>query len=79
MSSPVRQTLGDYCKRTNSRHISLGFLPVNPETFDIKNYVLSSLKNNPFDKKAIIYPWEHLTKFYQTCSMCKPSGDITDN
>lgn len=40
---PVRQTLGDYCRRTDVRHISPGFQLTNLVTFDIKNYVLSGL------------------------------------
>ena len=31
-----------------------------------------------FDGKAIRDSWEPLTKFYETCSMCKPT-DVTDN
>lgn len=45
--------MGDYYNRTNAGHISLGFQPANPVTFNIKNDVLSDLKNNSFNGKLI--------------------------
>lgn len=79
MVVPPRQTLGDYCRRTDSGKICLGFQLANHVTFDIKNYVLTCLKENLFDGQAIRDPWEHLAKFYETCSMCNPIFEITDD
>lgn len=74
-----RQTLWDNCRKIDAEQISLGFQLVNPVTFDIENLVLSSLKEKSFDRQEIIDPWEYLAKFYKICSMCKPSGDISDD
>lgn len=68
----------DYCRRSDTRHISLGFQPANPVTFDINFCVLSGLIDNPFDKEAIRDLWKYLAKFYETCSMCKPN-EATDD
>ncbi|KAK2454451.1 hypothetical protein QL285_002009 [Trifolium repens] len=48
-----RRTMGDYCRRTDAGQISMGFQPANPVTFDIKNTVLSGLRENQFDGSAI--------------------------
>lgn len=64
---------GDYCKRTNERQFSRGFVPANPANFGIKNYVLSGLRYNPFDRNVIRDLWEHLACFYETTSMCRPT------
>ncbi|XP_050918402.1 uncharacterized protein LOC127135809 [Lathyrus oleraceus] len=61
----------DYCKRTDEGQVSKGFVLADPSNFDIKNYVLSSLRDNPFDVNAIRDPWKHLARFYETTSMCK--------
>lgn len=66
MANLSHQTIEDYCRRTNDIQISLGFQSANPLTFDIKNYVVSGLRENPFDGKAIRDPWENLDKFYET-------------
>lgn len=79
MSIPPLQTLGDYCRRTNLRQICLGFQLANSVTFDIKNHVLTNLKEYPFDGKTIRDPWKHLAKLYETCSICKPAGEIIDD
>lgn len=49
MTNLPRQTMEDYCRRTDVGHISLGFQPTNPVTFNIKNSLLSSLRENSFD------------------------------
>lgn len=79
MVVPPHQTLMDYGRRTDLGKISLGFQPVNVVTFDIKIFVLTGLKMNSFEGQPIRDPWEHLTKFDKTRSMCKPYGDITDD
>lgn len=79
MVAQPRQTLGDYCRRTDSGQIWLGFPQANLVTFDIKNYTLTGLKENPFNGIEIRNPWEHLAKFYESFSMCNPVGDITDD
>ncbi|MCI53441.1 hypothetical protein A2U01_0074688, partial [Trifolium medium] len=45
---PPRRTMGDYYKRSDNEHISLGFRPVNPVNFDIKGNVLAGLRENQF-------------------------------
>ncbi|CAL5185729.1 unnamed protein product [Lathyrus oleraceus] len=61
--------MGDYCKRTDEGHVSRGFVSENPSNFDIKNYVLSGLRDNPFNENAIRDSWKHLARFYETTSM----------
>lgn len=78
MVNLTRQTMRDYCRRTDSEQISLDFQLDNPITFDIKNCVLSCLRGNLFDRQAIRDPWEHLAKFYKSCSMCK-TIDVTND
>ncbi|MCI97312.1 hypothetical protein A2U01_0118613, partial [Trifolium medium] len=41
-----RRTLGDYGQRNNGEIANLGFQTVNPVAFDIKNTVLSALKED---------------------------------
>ncbi|KAK2395570.1 hypothetical protein QL285_057296 [Trifolium repens] len=41
MGDEQRITMGDYCKRTDTNQISLGFQPANPANFDIKGNVLT--------------------------------------
>ncbi|XP_045830999.1 uncharacterized protein LOC123922316 [Trifolium pratense] len=71
---PPRRTMGDYCRRTDAGQISMGFQPANPVTFDIKNIVLTGLRDKQFDGSATRDPWEHLERFYETCTMCRPEG-----
>lgn len=78
MVNPLRQTMKDYCRRIYDGQISLGFQPANPVTFNVKSFVLSSLREKLFDGKDIRCPWEHMDKFYETCSMCKPN-DVTED
>lgn len=47
-------------------------------TFDIKNFVLSGLREKSFDGNAIRDPCAHLAHFYETTSMCKPT-DISED
>lgn len=70
-------TIGDYCKRTDEGHVSRGFVLAAPANFDIKNSMLSGLRDNPFDGNAIRDPWTHLVRFYETASRCKP--DVVTN
>lgn len=53
MAAAPLQTMGDYCKRTDEGKVSRGFVPANPTNFDIKNFVLSGFRDNPFDGNAI--------------------------
>ncbi|MCI90732.1 hypothetical protein A2U01_0112026, partial [Trifolium medium] len=43
---PPRRTLGDYGQRNNGEIANLGFQLANPVAFDIKNTVLSALKED---------------------------------
>lgn len=69
-------TRRDCCKRTDEGHVSRWFVLADPANFDIKNYVLSGSRENPFDGNGIRDPWAHLARFYETTSMCKPI-DVT--
>lgn len=53
MPTPILETLGDYCRRIDVGHISLGFQPANPVTFNIEKFVLLGLRDNSFNKQAI--------------------------
>lgn len=53
---PPPSKLGDYYKRTDEGHVSRRFVPADPTNFDINNYVLSSLRDNPFDENTIRDP-----------------------
>ena len=74
MAAPQPPAMGDYCKQTDEGHVSRGFVPVDPANFDIKNFVLSGLTDNPFDGNAIRDPQAHLARLYETTLMCKPDG-----
>lgn len=78
MAEPIAQTMGDYCRPADTTQVSLGFIPSTPANFNIKYYVLSDLRDKQFDGNAISDPWEHLTRFYETTSMCQPLGIIED-
>ncbi|XP_050896168.1 uncharacterized protein LOC127102889 [Lathyrus oleraceus] len=67
-----------YCKQADEGQVSRGFIPEDPANFDIRNSILSSLRENMFDGNAIRDPWAHLARFYKTTSMCKPT-DVTEN
>ena len=75
---PPPSIMRDYCKRTNEGRVSRGFVLANPTNVNIKNYVLSCLRDNSFDKNAIRDPWEHLARFYETTSMCRPTNITED-
>lgn len=49
-----------------------------PANFDINNSVLPCLRDNPFKGNAIRDPWEHLVRFHETTSMCKPTNITKD-
>lgn len=40
--------------------------------------MLLGLRDNSFDGNEIRDPWEHLARFYETTSMCRPTGVIED-
>lgn len=40
--------------------------------------MFSLLRDNPLDGQAIKDPWEHLAKFYETCSTDK-SNDVAED
>lgn len=50
---PPPQIMKDYCKRTDTKQISGGFIPVDPTNFIIKFFVLSGFRDNPVDENAI--------------------------
>lgn len=76
--APPLQTMEDYCKRTDAGQISNDFEPTDPTKFDIKNNVLSGLRDNPFDGNAIRDSWVHLARFHETFSMCRATNVTGD-
>lgn len=74
MGEPIAQTMGDYCRPTDTSQVSLGFVPATLVNFNIKYFVLLGLRDTQFDRDANNDPWEHLAKFYETTSMCQPEG-----
>lgn len=53
MVTPPHQSFGDYYRRTEFGQICLGFQPENSVTFDLKSYVLTSLKENLLKGKQL--------------------------
>ncbi|MCI35052.1 hypothetical protein A2U01_0056273, partial [Trifolium medium] len=49
-----------------------GFQPANPVTFDIKNTVLTALKENPYSGSESQCPNLHLSSFYDACDYTDP-------
>lgn len=45
--------MGEYCKQTDAWKFSMGVVPDNPTTFEIKNYVLLGLMDDSFDGNEI--------------------------
>ncbi|GAU13738.1 hypothetical protein TSUD_348420 [Trifolium subterraneum] len=74
-----RRTMGDYCKRTDTDQISLGFRPANPMNFDIKGNMLAGLRENQFDGRANKDMWDHLTQFSETFQIQKVSKNVTED
>lgn len=52
--------------------VTYRFLSKNPCFFKNINYILSSLRNIPFDGSATIDPYEHLKKFKDICLLRSP-------
>ncbi|GAU32930.1 hypothetical protein TSUD_152910 [Trifolium subterraneum] len=76
---PRRRTLGDYGQATGGHNPNMGFQPVNPVSFDIKNTVLSALKENQFagsDSECLNI---HLARFYEACGYTDPTGVSESN
>jgi hypothetical protein len=55
MGDEQRVTMGDYCKRTDTDQISLGFQPANPANFDINGNVLTGLRENQFNFDILVF------------------------
>ncbi|XP_045831666.1 uncharacterized protein LOC123923068 [Trifolium pratense] len=71
---PPRRTLGDYGRRDDDVLANQGFQPANPVSFDIKNTVLSALKENPCSGSESQCPNLHLSHFYEACDYMDPPG-----
>ncbi|CAJ2653497.1 unnamed protein product [Trifolium pratense] len=71
---PPRRTLGDYGRRDNDALANQGFQPANHVSFDIKNTVLSALKENPYSGSEAQCPNLHLSHFYEACDYTDPPG-----
>ncbi|KAK2435247.1 hypothetical protein QL285_020322 [Trifolium repens] len=70
---PPERTLGDY-GQNNGRNANLGFQPVNPVSFDIKNTVLNALKENQYSGAESQCPNLHLEHFDEACGYTDPPG-----
>ncbi|PNX93267.1 hypothetical protein L195_g016418 [Trifolium pratense] len=57
MAALPRRTMGDYCKRSDTKEISLGFRPVHPVNFDIKGITKEWLQCLP---SGTIQTWKEL-------------------
>lgn len=68
----------DYYKRTIEGQVSRAFVWEDPANFDIKNSVLSGLKDNLFDRNTVRDLWALLARFYEAASMCK-LDDVTED
>ncbi|MCI07973.1 hypothetical protein A2U01_0029043, partial [Trifolium medium] len=69
---PPRRTLGDYGMRNNGEIANLGFQPANPVAFDIKNSVLTALKENQYSSAESQCPNLHLSHFCEACDYTDP-------
>lgn len=78
MDNPPWQTMDNHWRRTHVLHISSGFQTDNPVTFDIKEFLISGLRDKLFDGQDTKDPWEHLDIFYEMCLMYK-LDDVTKN
>jgi hypothetical protein len=72
-ANPPERTLGDY-GQNNGRNANLGFQPVNPVSFDIKNTVLNALKENQYSGADSQCPNLHLEHFDEACGYTDPPG-----
>ncbi|KAK2415945.1 hypothetical protein QL285_038382 [Trifolium repens] len=64
---PPERTLGDYGQRNNAGDANMGFQPINPVSFDIKNTVFNALKENQYTWDETQCPNLHLEHFYEAC------------
>ncbi|GAU51742.1 hypothetical protein TSUD_415390, partial [Trifolium subterraneum] len=64
---------------TGGHNPNLGFQPVNPVSFDIKNTVLSALKENQFSGSESECPNIHLARFYEACGYTDLAGVSESN
>ncbi|PNX57313.1 hypothetical protein L195_g050337, partial [Trifolium pratense] len=69
---PPLRTLGDYGQRNNGELANLGFQPRNPVSFEIKNSVLSALKEDQYSGAESQCPNIHLQRFYEACDYTDP-------
>jgi hypothetical protein len=69
-----RRTLGDYGQPNDVGVANLGFQPANPIAFDIKNTVLSALKEDQYSGAESQCPNLHLGRFYEACDYTDPPG-----
>jgi hypothetical protein len=75
---PPERTLNDYEQRNNGGNANLGFQPINPVSFDIKNTILNVLKENQYSGAETQCPNLHLEHFYEACGYTDPLG-ISDS
>ncbi|MCH90689.1 putative transposable element protein [Trifolium medium] len=76
---PPRRTLGDYGLRNNGEIANLGFQPANPVMFDIKNTIISALKEDQHSGAETQCPNLHLSHFYDVCDYTDPPGVSESN
>ncbi|MCI27740.1 hypothetical protein A2U01_0048940, partial [Trifolium medium] len=63
----------------NGEIANLGFQPANPVMFDIKNTVLSALKEDQYSGAETQCPNLHLSHFYHACDYTNPPGMSESN
>jgi len=66
-------TLGDWGRVDNLDEVSLGFHPVNPVVFDLKNNVIINLKSNQFSGNESEDP---VTCHYPSNTLLVPHGHL---
>lgn len=69
-----RITLGDYARLGNLDKVAQGFQPANPVFFDIKNSVLTTLKENQYLGKDDEDRNIHLTDLLEACIIINLDG-----
>lgn len=76
---PVRPMMGDYRLTTNRCRLTHFFQPDNPLDSDIKTFAQQGLNENQYEGRDTQCPYEHLSKFYETCQYCVPPANVSED
>jgi len=71
--------LGDYGLATHRGQLTHTFQLANLVAFDIKTTVLNGLRDKQYDGTENMSPYEHLSRFAETCEFCVPPTTVTDS